>query len=139
MRDEDILAELGFGPEELERRAQQTETAQRARWGASGVEIMNVPMLTPPFDPDDPDEQERTRRQLWVETVRHDGDARIALKFLGTLEDAPKTEVRVCSVCGKSFAAKRKDKAVCSKRCYQKSYQKTYRRNKASTVNLSAS
>jgi hypothetical protein len=131
MKTEDILAELGFGPAELERKAKQTDARQLKRWDTTGVGIMDVPIGTPPFDPMDPKELEITRRQLWEETVKFYGDTKVATKFLGPLNGDVKTDTRKCEVCGKKFASRRKDNKTCSRRCYQKNYQKAYRRSAA--------
>jgi hypothetical protein len=128
MKTEDILSELGFGPAELERKAQQAEARQQKRWGASGVEMMNVPMLTPPFDPDDPKELERTRRELYAETVKFYGDARVALKFLGPLDGSKETKTHTCEVCGSTFKARQGGNRFCKSSCAQKAGRKRRKR-----------
>jgi hypothetical protein len=128
LKIEDILAELGFGPAELARKAQQTEARQLKRWGASGVDMMSVPMQTPSFDPDDPEELERTRRELWRETVKHEGDTRVAVKFLGPYDQAEPTETHTCEVCGSTFGARKGGNRFCKSSCAQKAGRKRRKR-----------
>jgi hypothetical protein len=58
MTPAEIAEELGFGPADMARRAEQTEQAQQARWGKTGLAILGI----------DEDEESAKRDAEWAAT-----------------------------------------------------------------------